>query len=137
MIVEDNDDIREYISQALEEEFDVATARNGLEGLKKAQELHPDLVISDIMMPEMDGIEMCRTLKEDIVTSHIQVILLTAKDSIPDREEGYEAGADSYLTKPFSAKLLRSRIYSLLRIRRLLATQYMSTDVDKDATVNL
>lgn len=132
LIVEDNDDIREYISQALEEEFDVATARNGLEGLKKAQELHPDLVISDIMMPEMDGIEMCRTLKEDIVTSHIQVILLTAKDSIPDREEGYEAGADSYLTKPFSAKLLRSRIYSLLRIRRLLATQYMSTDVDKD-----
>lgn len=132
LIVEDNDDIREYICQALEDEFDVTSARNGLEGLKKAQELHPDLVISDIMMPEMDGIEMCRSIKEDIVTSHIQVILLTAKDSIPDREEGYEAGADSYLTKPFSAKLLRSRIYSLLRIRRLLATQFMSTDVDTD-----
>lgn len=72
-------------------------------------------------MPEMDGIELCKLVKEDIRTSHIPVILLTAKDSIQDKEEGYESGADSYLTKPFSAKLLNSRVHNLLESRKKLA----------------
>lgn len=73
------------------------------------------------MMPVMDGIELCKQIKEDVCTSHIPVILLTAKDSIQDKEEGYESGADSYLTKPFSAKLLNSRVHNLLESRKKLA----------------
>lgn len=126
LVVEDNDDIREYIAQTLAGEFEVLTARNGLEGLHKVQNCHPDMIISDIMMPEMDGVQMCRLIKDDILTSHIPVILLTAKDSVPDKEEGYNAGADSYLTKPFSAKLLLGRIHNLLRSRRRLAAMLMS-----------
>lgn len=124
LVVEDNDDIREYIRQALVDEFDVLVARNGIEGLKVVHDEDVDMVISDIMMPEMDGISMCRSIKGDLLTSHIPVILLTAKDSILDREEGYESGADSYLTKPFSGRLLRSRI----RIRRKIAAQFMAKD---------
>lgn len=121
LVVEDNEDIREYIRRTLMEDADVVTASNGLEGLNRAHEATPDIVISDIMMPEMDGITLCRTLKEDVLTSHIPVILLTAKDSLDDKEEGYESGADSYITKPFSAKLLKSRIHNLMMSRRHLA----------------
>ena len=121
LVVEDNDDIREYIRQTLADDADVITAANGLEGLDLTQQQQPDIVISDIMMPEMDGIAMCRAIKNDLVTSHIPVILLTAKDSLSDKEEGYESGADSYLTKPFSAQLLRIRIHNLLLTRRRTA----------------
>ena len=86
-----------------------------------AQERIPNIIVSDIMMPVMDGIQLCRLVKDDIRTSHIPVILLTAKDSLHDKEEGYTAGADSYLTKPFSAKLLHSRINNLLEARKKLA----------------
>ena len=126
LVVEDNVDIREYITRTLSDDFEVLTAKNGLEGLHAVQTKHPDIVISDIMMPEMDGIEMCRAIKEDILTSHIPVILLTAKDSLRDKEEGYESGADSYLTKPFSAKLLVNRINNLLRARRRIAAALLS-----------
>ena len=78
----------------------------------------------DIMMPVMDGNEMCRELKKDVRTSHIPIILLTAKDSLRDKEEGYQVGADSYLTKPFSASLLHSRIENLLQSRRNLANHF-------------
>lgn len=133
LVVEDNDDIREYIAQALEGEFRVVVARNGYEGLRAVEESAPDIIVSDIMMPEMDGISMCRTLKDDILTSHIPVILLTAKDSLGDREEGYESGADSYLTKPFSARLLLSRIHNILRQRRLIAAALMSKNISTAA----
>lgn len=126
LVVEDNDDIREYIAQTLGDEFIVATANNGLEGLHAVQREHPDIIISDIMMPEMDGIELCRAVKEDIITSHVPVILLTAKDTMLDKETGYESGADSYLTKPFSAKLLISRIHNILRTRRRIASHMLS-----------
>ncbi len=126
LVVEDNADVREYITQILSDDFDVVTAKNGLEGLHTVQSEHPDMVISDIMMPEMDGIEMCRAIKEDVITSHIPVILLTAKDSLRDKEEGYESGADSYLTKPFSGKLLMNRIHNLLRSRRRIAEMLLS-----------
>ena len=121
LIVEDNDDIREYIVSSFSNNYRIITATNGKEGLEQAQKHIPDIIISDIMMPVMDGIELCKRVKEDICTSHIPVILLTAKDSIQDKEEGYESGADSYLTKPFSAKLLNSCIHNLLESRRKLA----------------
>ena len=121
LVVEDNDDIREYIVSSFSNNYRIITATNGKEGLEQAQKHIPDIIISDIMMPVMNGIELCKRVKEDICTSHIPVILLTAKDSIQDKEEGYESGTDSYLTKPFSAKLLNSRIHNLLESRRKLA----------------
>ena len=96
-------------------------AENGKVGLQLAIKLVPDIIVSDVMMPEMDGVEMCRKVKENICTSHIPVILLTAKDSLTAKEEGYQTGADSYMTKPFSASLLRTRIQNLLETRRRLA----------------
>lgn len=122
LIVEDNDDIREYIATSFSNNYHIMTATNGKEGVEQALKYIPDIIISDIMMPVMDGIELCKLIKEDVRTSHIPVILLTAKDSIQDKEEGYESGADSYLTKPFSAKLLHSRVHNLLESRKKLAS---------------
>ena len=124
LVVEDNADIRDYIADAFTDLYEVKTASNGKEGLHIATETIPDIVVSDIMMPVMNGIIMCQKLKSDIRTSHIPIILLTAKDSITDKEEGYQAGADSYLTKPFSASLLQSRISNLLTQRRLLSERF-------------
>ena len=126
LVVEDNPDICDYIAESLADKFDVRTASQGKEGLEKAQKEIPDIIVSDIMMPVMDGGEMCRRLKQDIRTSHIPIILLTAKDSLADKEEGYQMGADSYLTKPFSASLLRSRIDNLLHSRQQLADHFGS-----------
>ena len=121
LVVEDNDDIREYIATSFSNNYHILTATNGKEGIEQALKYIPDIIISDIMMPVMDGIELCKLIKEDVRTSHIPVILLTAKDSIQGKEEGYESGADSYLTKPFSAKLLHSRVHNLLESRKKLA----------------
>lgn len=121
LIVEDNDDIRDYIASSFDRSYKVLKAANGKEGWELAEKNIPDIIISDIMMPVMDGIELCRKVKEDIRTSHIPIVLLTAKDSIQDKEEGYDNGADSYLTKPFSAKLLLSRVRNLLENRRKIA----------------
>ncbi len=121
LVVEDNSDIRDYICSSLSDSYRLAGAADGKQGMELAFELIPDMVVSDIMMPVMDRIELCRTLKGDVRTSHIPLVLLTAKDSIQDKEEGYECGADSYLTKPFSARLLKSRVNNLLESRRKLA----------------
>ena len=123
LVVEDNADIREYIANELHDSYKILQANDGKEGLTLALRYTPNIIVSDIMMPEMDGIAMCKAIKENMNTSHIPVILLTAKDSIQDKEEGYDSGADSYLTKPFSAKLLRSRIKNLLETRKRLARQ--------------
>lgn len=137
LIVEDNQDICDYIVESFSDDFEVRTASNGEQGLSRALECIPDIIVSDVMMPVMNGIVMCRKLKEDLRTSHIPVILLTAKDSLQDKEEGYQVGADSYLTKPFSATLLHSRIQNLLESRRLLAERFNapSTIADKRAVV--
>lgn len=124
LVVEDNADIRDYIADSFTDLYEVKTAANGKEGLQIATDCIPDIIASDIMMPVMNGVVMCQKLKADIRTSHIPVILLTAKDSITDKEEGYQAGADSYLTKPFSASLLQSRISNLLTQRRLLSERF-------------
>lgn len=124
LVVEDNADIRDYIADSFTDLYEIKTAANGKEGLQIATDCIPDIIVSDIMMPVMNGVTMCQKLKADIRTSHIPVILLTAKDSITDKEEGYQAGADSYLTKPFSASLLQSRINNLLTQRRLLSERF-------------
>lgn len=126
LLVEDNEDIRDYIKQSFTDLYDVYCASNGEEGLRIAFENIPAVVVSDIMMPVMDGIEMTRRLKGDVRTSHIPVILLTAKVNDGDRAEGYECGADSYLTKPFSASLLQTRINNLLYQRMKLVESFSS-----------
>ena len=129
LVVEDNDDILQYINESLCEDYRTLLAHNGKEGARLAFEQTPDIIVSDIMMPEMDGIEMTRLLKEDIRTCHIPIILLTAKTTQSDQEEGYDSGADSYLTKPFSSRLLQSRIRNLLSSRRRLAEFVLQREV--------
>ena len=124
LIVEDNQDICNYIAESFSDDFEVKTAANGEQGMEQALNSIPDIIVSDIMMPVMNGITMCKILKEDVRTSHIPIILLTAKDSLQDKEEGYQVGADSYLTKPFSATLLHSRINNLLESRKRLTERF-------------
>ena len=121
LIVEDNADIRQYIADSLGDDYRILQAADGAEGVALATDQLPDLIVSDIMMPKMNGIQLTQQLKTDIRTSHIPIVLLTAKDADEDKEEGYDSGADSYLTKPFTAKLLSSRIKNLLTSRRRLA----------------
>lgn len=126
LVVEDNADIRDYITQSFTDLYDVRSADNGEEGLRMAFEIMPGIIVSDVMMPVMDGVEMTRRLKADVRTSHIPVILLTARTGESDREEGYGSGADSYLIKPFSSTLLQSRINNLLMQRMKLIETYAS-----------
>lgn len=130
LVVEDDQGIREFIASVFSGSFDVRQAKDGEEGWEIAQEAAPDIIISDIMMPRMDGNMLCRKLKDDVRTSHIPVILLTAKDTDADKTEGYNAGADSYLTKPFTAGLLRARVDNLLRQRQQLNDSIAHTEPD-------
>ncbi len=124
VVVDDNDDIRKYVKGILIDQFDVYTAKNGAEGLKLIGMHIPDLVITDIMMPVMDGIQLCANIKKDLRLSHIPVILLTAKDTIEDRSEGYEAGADSYISKPFTSGIIRARVSNLIESRKKIMAQF-------------
>lgn len=135
LVVEDNDEIRDYIEDSLSEQYKVHTAKNGREGIEKAYEHTPDIIISDVMMPEMDGFELSRILKNDVRTSHIVIILLTAKDTIQDRRQGYDLGVESYITKPFSAGLLQSRISNLLDTRKKLAALVSENTVSKTSII--
>jgi signal transduction histidine kinase/ligand-binding sensor domain-containing protein/DNA-binding response OmpR family regulator len=120
LVVDDNADVRAYIRTELERQFNIEEAADGREGIDKAREIMPGLVISDIMMPGIDGYELCARLKKDIQTSHIPVILLTAKASESSIIQGLETGADDYITKPFNAAVLLSRVKNLVRLRRQL-----------------
>lgn len=131
LVVDDNADIRAYIAESLSEQYRTLTAKDGAEGIALAQESIPDLVVSDIMMPVMDGFELCGHLKQDVRTSHIPIILLTAKDTPTDKTRGYDLGADSYITKPFSSSLLLSRIRNLLDSRQKIARRLVSSDTSK------
>lgn len=135
LVVEDNADVREYVTGALADYYEVITAENGVEGLELALMNIPDVVVSDVLMPVKNGIDLCRELKTDIRTSHIPVILLTAKDTLLDKAEGYDAGADSYITKPFSAVLLRSRIQNLLENRKKIADIVVSNTSLKQSII--
>ena len=120
LIVDDNDDMRNYLRTILNDKYYVMEAADGANGLRIANETIPDIIISDVMMPIMDGLEFCRRIKEDTMTSHIPVILLTARSTESQQMEGLNSGADAYMTKPFRTKLLKARIENLLRSRQQL-----------------
>jgi signal transduction histidine kinase/ligand-binding sensor domain-containing protein/DNA-binding response OmpR family regulator len=124
LIVEDNSDMRSYIKQSLEECYQITEAGNGKEGLGKALEIIPDLIISDVMMPGMDGVTLCKAFKTNINTSHIPVILLTAKADLESKIEGLETGADEYLSKPFNGHELKVRARNLVRSREILRQRF-------------
>lgn len=124
LVIDDNTDIRQYERTLLQDEYVVLEAADGKEGLAVALKEVPDLVICDVMMPVMDGLEFTKQLKMNTATSHIPVIMLTAKNLEEHRAEGYEHGADSYITKPFHSKVLLARIENLLRQRQLLKNLY-------------
>ncbi len=124
LVVEDNADVRNYIRQHLEPTYEVAQAKDGVEGLNIALKTIPDLIISDVMMPNLDGYELCGKLKKDINTSHIPIILLTAKAGEQDKLAGLETGADDYLIKPFNSGELLARVKNLIELRRKLHEKY-------------
>ena len=136
LIIDDNIDIRTYLRSVLSEKYNVSEASDGKVGLELARKIVPDIVLSDIMMPVMDGLEFCQQLKTDKAISHIPVILLTARSLDEQRAEGYEHGADAYISKPFSLRLLLSRIDNLIESRKKL-NQTWSKGVEDDEIGNL
>jgi DNA-binding response OmpR family regulator len=120
LIVDDNPDIRTYLRTILENRYEVTEAADGKSGLEVASASVPDLIISDVMMPVMNGLEFCQQVKQHVATSHIPVILLTARALSHHQVEGYESGADAYLTKPFSPEVLLARVENLLKSREKL-----------------
>lgn len=135
LIVEDNHDLRKYIAEELSELYQVMESADGKDGLKKAIQHLPDLIIADVMMPEMDGLEMCHRIKSNLITNHIPVILLTARNSIEHRIEGIEHGADSYIPKPFHPSHVKARIKKLIELRNVLKGKYSMQLESKEAPV--
>ena len=127
LIVEDNQELRSFLKTIFVQHFNVIEAENGKIGLEKSKNYQPDIIVSDVMMPEMDGIELIHALREDITTSHIPIILLTAKSTIESKVEGIQNGADDYITKPFSAIYLKARVINILEQRKKLQTLYRAS----------
>lgn len=141
LIIDDNDDIRNFLHDEFKAFFNIETAENGKEGLDKALELNPYLIVCDVMMPEMDGFEVTRRLRENFNTSHIPIVLLTAHSSIEHQLEGIQSGADAYVMKPFSLNYLSARIFKLIEQREQLKKRFSNefmfdgnliTSTDKD-----
>ncbi len=128
LIIEDNLDVQNFIKSLLEKEYQIQTASDGDIGIKKAIESIPDIIISDVMMPQKDGFEVVETLKRDERTSHIPIILLTAKADVQSKLEGLERGADAYLAKPFDRKELKIRLQKLVELRQNLQKRYANLD---------
>ncbi|RYE44537.1 MAG: response regulator, partial [Sphingobacteriales bacterium] len=133
LLVEDNDELRVFLKRQLAEFYQVETAVNGMDGWQKAKELVPSLILSDVMMPEMDGIQMLDKLKSDTLTSHIPVVLLSAKNSVQSQIEGLKYGADLYITKPFNSDFLFAAIRNLLSKRKV----HFEAIVDKKRVLEL
>lgn len=129
LIIEDQPELRSFIVRNLGEEYRYAEASNGKDGMKLAKELLPDLIISDVMMPDADGFELCETLKNNVATSHIPIILLTAKAEQKDKLTGLETGADDYLTKPFSLAELKLRVRNILSFKELLRKKFKGSTI--------
>ncbi len=124
LVVEDNPDVRFFIAECVKRDYRITTAENGAVGIQKAIERIPDLIVSDVMMPEKDGFELCETLKNDERTSHIPIVLLTARADVESRIAGLKRGADDYLAKPFEPAELQVRLENLLKLRRRLQQRY-------------
>ena len=131
LIIEDNPDIRSYLRDSLSEHFNVIEASDGEQGLTVSQEENPDLVISDVMMPGMDGFAYTQKMKAEDQTNHIPIILLTAKDTKEDQIKGFEFGADAYVSKPFNMNVLMARINGLLEARKRFQEKFKQT-IDLD-----
>jgi DNA-binding response OmpR family regulator len=125
LIIEDNPDMRLYIKDDFKDIYKVTEAHNGKVGIEKALEEIPDAIICDVMMPGIDGYEVCRKLKQDEKTSHIPILMLTARSSEQHTIEGFESGADDYVAKPFSSAILKVRIKSLIDSRELLRKKFI------------
>ncbi|BAX78948.1 hybrid sensor histidine kinase/response regulator [Labilibaculum antarcticum] len=124
LLVEDNIDLREVIADIFNDYFIVFQANDGVQGFEKCMNNHPDVIISDVMMPNMNGIELCRKIKEEEAVSHIPVLLLTAKNTIESQLEGFKTGADAYIPKPFNADILKARVISLINNRENLRKKF-------------
>lgn len=146
LVIDDNQDVRDYVKMLLQDQYSVIEATNGQEGVKQAMKYVPDVIICDVMMPVMDGMDCCRRLKSEVQTSHIPVLMLTAYTMDEQKVKGYECGADSYILKPFSAKLLLVRLRNLIDNRKRLQSFFADkallkkeevADPDKDFAVKL
>ncbi|PTB95218.1 hypothetical protein C9994_11475 [Marivirga lumbricoides] len=138
LIVEDNTDLRKFIAHRFDKTYEVIEAPNGSVGIDLAFKHWPDLVISDVMMPEIGGLELCATLKNNLATSHIPIILLTAKSEVENQIEGLQTGADEYLAKPFNFELLEARVINLIESRKELRKKFLEVSDFRinDATTN-
>ncbi len=134
LLIDDNPDILTYLDELLEGKYDLIYANNGEEGVEKALRYVPDLIVSDVMMPKMSGIELCNALKDTIETTHIPIILLTAKGNTENIQEGYTHGADDYIVKPFSGQVLQTRIRNLLDSRKKLRDYFLKK---KDVKIDI
>jgi len=144
LLVEDNEELLYLMRRILSKHYNVLTAKNGIEALEVMKEYEADIIVSDVMMPEMDGLELCRVVKGNLDTSHIPIILLTAKNSAEDRIECYNAGANAYISKPFELKVLEARIDNFLAEKKSKQEEFRSdaedinfnlldaTDIDKE-----
>lgn len=137
LLVEDNEDFRFYLKDNLKLNYDVVEARNGKEGFKTAQQHLPDLIVSDVMMPEMNGVELCKAIKGHPNLSHIPVILLTARMAEDQKMEGFQAGADDYVTKPFSFEILLARIRNLIHQREIFHKDFRRQIEVKASTIRI
>lgn len=135
LIIDDNKDIREMVTQLLQDDYNILTASNGKDGLLKARKYVPDVIVCDVMMPGIDGLEVCVNLKNEIITSHIPVLMLTACSLDEQKVQGFDSGADGYISKPFSTQVLKSNLASLIknrkRIKEALASYSPSKEYDK------
>jgi len=140
LIIEDNAELRTYIKNELKSEYHIKEAENGLDGLEKATKYIPDLIITDVMMPIMDGFELSERIKSELKTSHIPILMITAKGMQIDKVKGIDSGADVYLNKPFNMKVLKSHLKQLITSRQILFDKYfntVSTSVDSYNTTSL
>lgn len=136
LIIEDNKDIVSFLRSCLQRSYKIEVAYNGRQGIDKALEIVPDIIISDVMMPEADGFTVCKTLKEDERTSHVPIILLTAKATQEDKVQGLDAGADAYLNKPFHQEELEVRLQKLIELRQQLQQRYQDGSNSNNSSKN-
>ena len=124
LIVEDNTELRNYLRSVLEKSYKVVTASNGKIGLEKALKKLPDVILTDVVMPEMDGVELCKAIKTNLKTSHIPLLMLSAKSMVEDKVKGLDSGADAYISKPFNMEILKSTLSQLISSRQIIFNKF-------------